>query len=410
MYSIKRLCRAPFVLFLALFFTSPFAFAAAFQLYELGTPIVGSAGVGQAAVANDASTSYFNPAGMVELKSSQYLLGSQIIAPSTQFSIGGQNTILGNNGGNAALLTPGASLYYVNNYSSKVKFGVSFTTPYGGFLNYNDGWVGRYNVQNVQLYALNLNPSLAYKINEQIALGAGIAIEYVNLQQTVALPIPETPLVDGQVNIKTSNIAPGFNLGVMLTPSQTTKIGIAYRSRILHNLSGNTTFLRISSTPTTSTKMTMPQNIIVSLSQALTSHFNLLAELGWANWASMKNTIVVIDGYSATTALDWSNTYRAGIAGQFIPTPNVLLQAGASFDSSPTTTSRRLPNLPMDRQVRLGAGIIYSVAKAVNLGFSYEYINFGSAGINNTSSSGVLAGSYSRNFANVLQASVNVVC
>ena len=91
-------------------------------------------------------------------------------------------------------------------------------------------------------------------------------------------------------------------------------------------------------------------------------------------------------------------------------TPAFLVEAGASYDSSPTSSTHRLPDLPMDRQIRLGTGISYAATSAVKLGFSYEYINFGSANINNISSNGVLAGSYTHNYANVLQASINVDC
>src|SRR5579872_1795258 len=76
-------------------------FAAAFQFYELGTPIIGTAGVGQAAVATDASTSYFNPAGMSQLSNSQFMLGSQALLSYNHFAANNQTTIVGNNGGNA---------------------------------------------------------------------------------------------------------------------------------------------------------------------------------------------------------------------------------------------------------------------------------------------------------------------
>ena len=61
------------------------AYAAAFQLYELGTPLIGTADVGQATV-SDASTSYFNPAGMARLDSTQYMLGSQVVVPFVNFA------------------------------------------------------------------------------------------------------------------------------------------------------------------------------------------------------------------------------------------------------------------------------------------------------------------------------------
>ncbi len=116
------------------------------------------------------------------------------------------------------------------------------------------------------------------------------------------------------------------------------------------------------------------------------------------------------EGFTVETELDWKNTYRVGLGGQYHMTPTLLLQTGVSYDSSPTTTSKRTPDLPVDRQIRAGIGMIYSVMRMIQIGFSYEYINFGDADIHNVSQNGVLAGSYSKNYANVLQASVNVEC
>lgn len=381
-------------------------FAAAFQFYELGTPIIGTAAVGQAAEATDASTTYFNPAGMVELNQSQYLLGSQVILPHTHFKKNQANTISGDNGGNAATLIPGMGMYYVYSISPQLKTGISLTSPYGGLLDYNDGWVGRYTLQNTQFFTLNLNPTLAYRLNHWAALGIGGAIEYADMHETIALPLQ--PDIDGQATLRLHNTALGYNIGLLFTPKERTKLGVAYRSQISHRFKGNTTFYRIAVIPQTSTKMIMPQNIIISLSQVITPKMTLLAEGGWSNWSSMKNSTVNIHGLTATTILDWQDTYRIGLGGQFKATPALLIQAGASYDSSPTKTSRRLPDLPMDKQIRLGTGIIYSIGQAIQLGFSYEYINFGKAKIHNTSFNGTLAGDYPTNNAQIAQASINV--
>lgn len=380
-------------------------FAAAFQLYELGTPIIGTAGVGQAVI-NDASSAYFNPAAMVPLTSSQFMLGAQTILPYTNFSVKPGNTLSGDTGGNAGLLTPGMSLFYSYEYNPCLKFGISFTTPYAGSLNYTNGWVGRYVIQQATFYALNLNPSVAFRVNDWFTAGVGVAVEYMNLQQTTALPI--FGLVDGQINVKAENVSGGFNLGALFTPITGTEIGLAYRSQINHNLHGDLTFLRISDTPNTSIRMIMPHNLILSLNQKITPEASLLAEAGWSHWSSMRNSILHVAGYTATTPRDWNDTYRVGLGGRYDVTCNLTLQAGASFDSSPTNTAHRLPDLPMDNQVRAGTGFQYAASKAINIGMSYEYMNMGRARIDNTSSNGTLKGSYWRNFGNFVQASINV--
>lgn len=396
--------------FLAAFsLTSAFhqsAYAAAFQILEQGSPLVGTAVVGQAAETNDASVSYYNPAGMAYLPHSAFMLGSQLFLPYTNFSASSRTTFTGGNGGNAGSLTPGMSLYYVMDVSPKLKLGLSFTAPYGGNLSYDNGWVGRYFVQTIDFYTLNLNPAASYQVNNWLALGAGVSIEYANLYETVALPIPDA--ADGQATIKADNVSPGINLGALITPTSSTKVGAAFRSRITHHLRGNTTFLRISDTPSTSTTMVIPQNLTISLDQSLGDRFNVLADLGWTRWSAMKDTVLTVDSYTLTVPLNWNDTYRIGLGGQYHATSDFMLQAGASYDSSPTSASHRLPDLPMDRQIRLGMGMVYHIIRSAQLGFSYEYINMGNANINHNTPIGNLVGSYGRNYVNVVQASINI--
>lgn len=390
---------------LSILLLSNLSHAAAFQSYELGAPLNGTAAVGQAVV-SDASIAYFNPAGMAFLPNTEIMIGSQLTLPYTNFSPSSANTIPGNNGGNASNLIPSAGTFFVSDYSSKIKFGGSLTAPYGGMLNYNDHWVGRYFAQQMTFFTVNLNPAASYQINEWLAIGAGISIEYANLYQTVALPIASN--VDGQLTVKLDNFSPGFNLGAFIKPTENTKIGIAYRSQIIHNLRGDSTFFNVSVEPNTSTKLVMPANVMASIYQKINNKMVLLGELGWSNWSSMKNSIVVIDGFSLATPQNWEDTYRVGLGTQYQAFPCLLLQTGISYDSSPTNSAERTPNLPMDRQLRVAAGAIYTLIKGFNLGFSYEYINLGKAGIQNVSKARVLAGSYSRNYANIVQTSLNI--
>lgn len=384
------------------------SFAAAFQAYELASPIIGTAAVGQA-ITPDASIAYFNPAAMAQLNGTSYLVGTQFILPYINFSKNSLTTILGDNGANAGSLLPSGALYYVYSYSPSLKLGLSFNSPYGGMLNYNDGWAGRFIVQNLQMYALDLNPSFAYQLSDWAAIGAGFTIEYANLMQTLALPT-RVRLVDGQANLNVSNTNVGFNVGLFLIPWEGTKIGLAYRSKISHDLEGTTTFYRIDVVPITSMQMIMPQTFIASIAEDFSDQLTLLAEAGWANWAQMKDTIVNIRNITLVIPQDWHDTYRVGLGAKYSVTPDFTLQSGASFDSSPTSASKRLPDLPMDRQIRVGLGFLYNIIRPVQLGFSYEYINFGKAPIHNQSIVGTLSGDYWRNFANVFQASINVNC
>jgi long-chain fatty acid transport protein len=335
------------------------------------------------------------------------MLGSQMLLPIITFAADNRvNTFSGDNGGNAGYLVPGLAIYDVISCTPKLKLGISLTSPYGGLLNYNDGWVGRYYVQNLELLTLNLNPALAYKIGDHFSVGAGVSLEYGNLHQTNGIPLPR--VTDGQINVKVHSEAPGFNAGILFTPNELSNIGIAYRSQITHHFHGIANFLRINTEPSVSTELIMPQNIISSIKFHVNPKLSVLGEAGWSNWSTLNNPTVTIDGFSLVSHIAWHDTFRVGLGWQYQLSPLMLWQAGVSYDSSPTNSRNRLPDLPMDRQIRAGTGLILSIYKIVQLAFSYEFIDFGKAPIESITRIGTLAGYYNRNYANVLQVSVNL--
>jgi len=389
------------------FFVIPSSFAAGYQLYELGTPIMGTAGVGQAAVNDDASASYFNPAVMPDLDSSQVLVGGMIFIPKIQFSKDGNTTISGNNGGKAGVISPGLGSFFAYRYSPNIYFGINLASPAVGILDYSEGWVGRYSVQNTSFLTIGLNPSLALKVNEVLSVGAGFTLYYSQLEQTIAVPLT---MGDGQIELDNlQDYSSQFNLGFLLTiPNSKTKVGLMYRTQSNFNLKGEARFLRLATTPSIKTQLKLPQNIIVSIKQPMGRKFNLLIDGGWGQWSVMQSTPVRIGGFiNGVTPRNFKDTWRAGVGGQYQLMPNVKLQAGFSYDSSPTTANDRLPDLALDQQKRFGIGTIIDFNKHLSLASSYEYSNLGKARINSTGLAGVLSGYYSKNYAHFIQISIN---
>lgn len=383
--------------------------AAAFQSYEFGTPTLGTAAVGQS-VANDASVSYLNPAGMSQLESSEMMLGSELIITKSRFRLNRRNTFSGNDGGNAGMLSPGLGIFTVFSASSDLKLGLSLATPYAGTLDYNNGWVGRYFVQSTYLMTLDLNPSISYAFNDWLSLGVGAILQYAKLNQSSGIPpIMTIRSGDGQSDLRLENYSPGFNVGLLFSPSCDTKLGISYRSQVNHTLKGSTTFLNVANEPQSSAILKLPQGIIASLSHNVTESFSLLAETGWANWHIFKSTIVTLRDVTLTVPRKWKDTYRFGLGLQQKLNPQTVFQLGASFDTSPTKVIHRLPDLPMDKQMRLGTGIIYNplICDTVSLSLNYEYLKLGKARIYKDTKIGTLAGHYPKNFGHFFGASVN---
>lgn len=385
------------------------SFAGGYLVPEQANPAIGTANVGQAAYANDASTAYFNPAGMTQLNSSQLMLGTQVIMGNIQFKPNQYNTFSGGNGGQAASLLPGAGIFGVINWSPDLKFGLGITSPMGGDLSYTDGWTGRYFVQDTLFLALNINPSVAYRVNDWLSIGGGGSLEYALLHENVAAYRPNAPQDDGQTNVKTDNYAGGFNFGLLFTPTAHTRAGLAYRSKITHNLKGKSSFLRLDFTPSITTQIIAPQNIILSGYHDLNDKLTVVAEFGWNNWRQLKDTFLQVADVSLTIPLDWHDTYHVGAGIEYQWRPQIKLQTGISYDSSPTSTAKRLPDLPVDQQLRVGTGIVYTTQKNTKIGVQTEYVNFGKAAMQHPTPIGTFAGDYgNNNYAFLLATNVNI--
>lgn len=411
--TIMAFFKSHFVLFGSLFFIClqllllNSAHAGGFQSYEFGTPTLGRAGVGQSVV-DDASSSYLNSAAMSQIECSEVMLGSELIITKSRFRPNTLNTFNGNDGGNAGMLTPGLGIFSVLGVTQDLKLGLSLASPFAGALNYNNGWNGRYFVQSTALLTLDLNPSFSYAVNDWLSFGAGFIIEYAQLNQTIGIPPLNLALSrDGQADFRLHHTAPGFNLGLLFTPCSETKIGISYRSHINHKLKGNTTFLNLATEPTSSALLKLPQGVIASLSQEINRDLTLLAELGWTNWQVFKSTIITIDNITLTIPRKWKDTYRFGLGLQQKLNCHFLMQLGASYDTSPTNSVDRLPDLPMDKQLRLGAGIIYTSCDTVSLSLNYEYLKFGKAKLHKVTRLGTLSGHYPKNLGHFLGLSIN---
>ena len=160
------------------------------MLYEVGTADVGLASAGYNARAQDASTVLTNPAGLTRLEGTQLLLGAQLLYGDLKFSIGpGTSPQLGTgDGGNPVGWFPGGGAFFSYSVSPELKLGFALTGNFGLCLRSTTaGWVGRYYVQEATLLGVSFLPSIAYKVNDKLSLGASLNIMYGKLENQVAI-------------------------------------------------------------------------------------------------------------------------------------------------------------------------------------------------------------------------------
>ena len=147
--------------------------AAGFALIEQNASGLGNAYAGQAAVAGDASTIFFNPAGLTELEGRQAVLAGHYIQPSAQFA-GASTPATVANGDDAGKPAFVPNAYYAMDVGPGLKFGVGLNAPFGLATEYDFPWAGMTQALLSDVKTINLNPSLAWRVNDRFSVGMGV--------------------------------------------------------------------------------------------------------------------------------------------------------------------------------------------------------------------------------------------
>jgi long-chain fatty acid transport protein len=393
--------------------------AGGFFPYEIGTPEVGTAAAGWAARAQDAGTAFTNPAGMARLDRSQWLLGIQPVYANIGFDTN-ESGFGGNNGGNAAGWVPSGGIFGVYSLTPGIKLGISTAAYFGGALEYEDDWSGRYYTQTAILEVLALGLPVAVRVNDWLSVGAGLNVLYGKFKAKTAINNNPVGVLesypDGQVELDDDEVGYGGNFGILVEPAPGTRFGLQYLSKVdldfqdqadvsglrpeidtaLRNrglLSGNVKY-----------GVTIPRSLMFSAYHELTDQWTLLANVGWQEWSEFGKQNISLSSLNADFTVDeeLNDTWHVALGFHYRLNPLWLLTGGVAYDSSPVTDKHRLPDFPEDRQIRVGVGAQYQFNKDITLGVAYEYANLGKAEIDQTGGplQGPLKGDYSDNYAN----------
>lgn len=186
--------------------------AAGFALVEQSASGLGNAYAGAAAVAEDASTIFFNPAGMTLLPDSQLAMAGHLIKPTIEFSGSVSPAVGGNQGGDAGSWALVPSTYIARRLTPQLHAGLGINAPFGLKTHYDDDWIGRFQAIESEAKVINLNPSIAWKLSEELSIGAGLNVQ--RMEATLSNRI--SPLApDSLAKIEASGYGWGYNLGLL---------------------------------------------------------------------------------------------------------------------------------------------------------------------------------------------------
>jgi long-subunit fatty acid transport protein len=234
---LRDLKRAILIALTALAGSHASAMAGGLYLNEFATPSMGTAGAGQEAYANDASTNFalHNPAGMTRLDGNQVSLGAGLVVGDTKFDPDASTPFGGGDGGNQAGLAPLLGSHGVYSITDDLKLGMSVFSISGAALDPSNSWSGRYQLQKIELLTVTANPNVAYRVNNVLSLGAGVMAMYADLDYRLAAP----PGGVGRVRVDGNDWAYGYNAGALIELGPGTRFGVTYVSKVEPDFSGD---------------------------------------------------------------------------------------------------------------------------------------------------------------------------
>lgn len=397
--------------------TTPIAAqAAGFALIEQSASGMGNAFAGGGAVAEDASTIFFNPAGMTYIQGTQIVGAIHLIKPSAEFNDGGLSTtgiskLKNGNGGDAGNLAFVPNFYYKRDLTDTVKFGLGVNAPFGLKTDYESNWIGRFQAVKSEVKTININPAVAFKINDQISLGAGISAMWAQAELTSAANFFHPVLGnfgEGTSKVKGDDWGFGYNLGVVYQATANTRVGLAYRSKVEQQLKGDVTFTRptgvhpalIAVTPNgnVTADVTLPETFSASAFSRLNDTWDLMGDVTWTRWSQFQKLAIYRDNglLLTSTQENWSNTLRYSVGTSYHYNDALKLRAGLAYDQEAISDPFRTARIPGNDRKWLSLGAGWQVTPNGKLDVGYAHLFISSASINHDegAAKGKLIGNY----------------
>lgn len=413
--SYKKTRISPKLLTISALMISSQLSAQGYYVDEHSAKRLGDAFSGGAAEAEDASTAFYNPAGLSRIKQSELVVNLSVLTTSTDVKSTGtsldQMTSLstyttvplqGNGSPSVSEAVGLPSIYLALPQYEQLAFGISINAPYASGTEFNRDFVGRYFSLESEITGINVGFMASLKLSDELSVGGGINMQRIsasieqginvagycsgaeslgltggNSCAAIGVGEPGSYSSDGYFKVKGHDTDYGFTAGVLYEFSEATRVGMNFRSKIEHTLEGSANFTipanaeailsaldpNLTTHATTGTvELVTPETLSLSGFHQINDRWYVQADANWTNWSRFKSIDIVLEdtGDVLSTPQHWNDSWRVALGGGFKLNPEWTLRAGLAFEKTPIPDQTASIDFAFDDY------------KALSVGFSYE--------------------------------------
>ena len=278
------------------------------------------------------------------------------------------------------------------------------TVPFGMGTEYDKNWWGANRGTNAKIYTFDMNPNIAWKVNDFLSVGAGVSVQYAKAE--LGMGMKEPGIYSGHGKVEADSWDWGFNLGIMISPTDKLRFGLAYRSAIEHDAEGDLKLSNVSSSAlpflnylngenldmTTSIKT--PDTVMLTGTWEATDQLRLSGLIRWANWSNfdelkLENEIpsglgsLVPDPYKPLLSKfsevsiqnDWQDTWLFSVGADYKINSAFTVRGGIAYETSPIDDqSTRMAVIPDTDRVWLSLGASWHATKDLQFDVGATYL------------------------------------
>lgn len=363
--------------------------AAGFQLAEYSATGLGRAYAGEAAMADNASSQWRNPALLTYLEGTQISVGAIYVDPN--IDIDGTSTYNPPFGG--AISTHRAesndfahdavipNFYISHKYNDKFALGFALGTNYGMETDLGKEFAGANHGNEASVYSVEANLNAAYQLTEAVSIGGGL--RYIQAEGSFgAVGSTHSQLYAGDSlkYMEGDDTAFAWQAGTVWQVNEANRVGFTYKSEVDLTLEGYAKGRGFNPADPEARKngsmnLALPATAELATYHQLNDKVAIHTSINWTDWSSFKELVADFPNEESVSIKEenWEDNYRFAVGSTYQYSNKLQLRTGVAYDTSAVSEEHRTATIPeTDRLwLSIGAGYQWSEQLTLDAGFTY---------------------------------------